>query len=107
MAVPAYFRHVQALPDCRYRQANGRARQAGPRRQATRALPGHRLIVKYLPTIHGQKGPAPSADPHCPWRWQAANIVQGALRNAIRSEEHTSELQSLMRISYAVFCLKK
>src|SRR3546814_4692263 len=28
-------------------------------------------------------------------------------RVAIRSEEHTSELQSLMRISYAVFCLKK
>src|SRR3546814_7231910 len=27
--------------------------------------------------------------------------------NATRSEEHTSELQSLMRISYAVFCLKK
>src|SRR3546814_5020197 len=31
--------------------------------------------------------------------------VAGALRH--RSEEHTSELQSLMRISYAVFCLKK
>src|SRR3546814_9844039 len=34
----------------------------------------------------------------------------GALRieqRGIRSEEHTSELQSLMRISYAVFCLKK
>src|SRR3546814_2911192 len=29
------------------------------------------------------------------------------LENALRSEEHTSELQSLMRISYAVFCLKK
>src|SRR3546814_2386381 len=29
------------------------------------------------------------------------------LLTAIRSEEHTSELQSLMRISYAVFCLKK
>src|SRR3546814_1852466 len=28
-------------------------------------------------------------------------------RAVIRSEEHTSELQSLMRISYAVFCLKK
>src|SRR3546814_2690717 len=27
--------------------------------------------------------------------------------SAVRSEEHTSELQSLMRISYAVFCLKK
>src|SRR3546814_6869615 len=30
-----------------------------------------------------------------------------ALSQQIRSEEHTSELQSLMRISYAVFCLKK
>src|SRR3546814_5733045 len=30
-----------------------------------------------------------------------------AASEAIRSEEHTSELQSLMRISYAVFCLKK
>src|SRR3546814_1272314 len=29
------------------------------------------------------------------------------VEDAIRSEEHTSELQSLMRISYAVFCLKK
>src|SRR3546814_13260874 len=29
------------------------------------------------------------------------------LRRRFRSEEHTSELQSLMRISYAVFCLKK
>src|SRR3546814_677300 len=29
------------------------------------------------------------------------------LAHATRSEEHTSELQSLMRISYAVFCLKK
>src|SRR3546814_3617349 len=28
-------------------------------------------------------------------------------KSAARSEEHTSELQSLMRISYAVFCLKK
>src|SRR3546814_1610563 len=30
-----------------------------------------------------------------------------ALSNVYRSEDHTSELQSLMRISYAVFCLKK
>src|SRR3546814_4798753 len=30
-----------------------------------------------------------------------------AMPCAVRSEEHTSELQSLMRISYAVFCLKK
>src|SRR3546814_1598840 len=37
--------------------------------------------------------------------WQCG--ADGALRQARRSEEHTSELQSLMRISYAVFCLKK
>src|SRR3546814_3207122 len=30
-----------------------------------------------------------------------------ARRHLVRSEEHTSELQSLMRISYAVFCMKK
>src|SRR3546814_1864944 len=34
----------------------------------------------------------------------SAGVMTGSLR---RSEEHTSELQSLMRISYAVFCLKK
>src|SRR3546814_8153486 len=32
---------------------------------------------------------------------------RGHRRCLLRSEEHTSELQSLMRISYAVFCLKK
>src|SRR3546814_3676413 len=34
-------------------------------------------------------------------------VAVHALRPRFRSEEHTSELQSLMRISYAVFCLKK
>src|SRR3546814_2037659 len=34
-------------------------------------------------------------------------VEKAALRQELRSEEHTSELQSLMRISYAVFCLKK
>src|SRR3546814_2807432 len=34
-------------------------------------------------------------------------ILTGLTSPARRSEEHTSELQSLMRISYAVFCLKK
>src|SRR3546814_10281535 len=48
--------------------------------------------------------------------WRAASDGSGAepitldvadVRGFSRSEEHTSELQSLMRISYAVFCLKK
>src|SRR3546814_2773824 len=36
----------------------------------------------------------------------AARHHAGGIQRVIRSEEHTSELQSLMRISYAVFCLK-
>src|SRR3546814_1502024 len=56
----------------------------------------------------------------CDRRWQPRHIVgdgcpravpqgrvAGGIEAARRSEEHTSELQSLMRISYAVFCLKK
>src|SRR3546814_1491990 len=47
-----------------------------------------------------------------PERVRAESIGGGFLgrpagRHCRRSEEHTSELQSLMRISYAVFCLKK
>src|SRR3546814_4995990 len=37
----------------------------------------------------------------------AEQLCPGCLLEGGRSEEHTSELQSLMRISYAVFCLKK
>src|SRR3546814_9269616 len=37
----------------------------------------------------------------------AGHYAEFARNRARRSEEHTSELQSLMRISYAVFCLKK
>src|SRR3546814_10567905 len=48
--------------------------------------------------------PGPSRDP----KRNAIAILWAALSLLIiRSEEHTSELQSLMRISYAVFCLKK
>src|SRR3546814_10630152 len=36
-----------------------------------------------------------------------ARVVISSRKQSARSEEHTSELQSLMRISYAVFCLKK
>src|SRR3546814_1238061 len=46
-----------------------------------------------------------SGAPSCPLRTPAPRGLRHSLRR--RSEEHTSELQSLMRISYAVFCLKK
>src|SRR3546814_8138882 len=42
------------------------------------------------------------------WQPQSAAVEETFVnKNPARSEEHTSELQSLMRISYAVFCLKK
>src|SRR3546814_3861923 len=46
--------------------------------------------------IHSKDGKAMQEPPHPP-----------LVTDKVRSEEHTSELQSLMRISYAVFCLKK
>src|SRR3546814_5589887 len=59
--------------------------------------------------------PAPSCgEPARPAGWLVRHSAIGGQgrqaawgRVTIRSEEHTSELQSLMRISYAVFCLKK
>src|SRR3546814_1069358 len=41
------------------------------------------------------------------WRGAVRRYRHAQPRGGRRSEEHTSELQSLMRISYAVFCLKK
>src|SRR3546814_2763538 len=60
--------------------------------------------------------PPRSRDDRLPRRAAAAGVHSRTVRPSIpphghparrRSEEHTSELQSLMRISYAVFCLKK
>src|SRR3546814_987093 len=42
-----------------------------------------------------------------PWRAASDTPAIISISNFKRSEEHTSELQSLMRISYAVFCLKQ
>src|SRR3546814_7295910 len=56
---------------------------------------------------------ADSTSPAPPAGWRRVEYAHrrrhlgGPEPEAIRSEEHTSELQSLMRISYAVFCLKK
>src|SRR3546814_8760499 len=62
-------------------------------------------------------GSIDQARPHLAEAWRSQrsmrNIVinlkaaQDLYTKVFRSEEHTSELQSLMRISYAVFCLKK
>src|SRR3546814_7258158 len=62
--------------------------------------PGEELRKPYQQTIHAGSKPATI---------RRINFFNGgeASGSRWRSEEHTSELQSLMRISYAVFCLKK
>src|SRR3546814_7399455 len=65
-------------------------------RRAMARRNGERLVAA---TIDLTATPTPQARP-----WWTHLYVQ--VLGAIRSEEHTSELQSLMRISYAVFCLK-
>src|SRR3546814_8990840 len=68
------------------------------------------LIARYLARLIARHHPQffPKLSPcrlrHGPERQQFHAVVGHPLD---RSEEHTSELQSLMRISYAVFCLKK
>src|SRR3546814_8823694 len=69
------------LPACRRRRAGA----VGPR----------------MPAVAGRQRPVVE----CPGR-RRFRLLQGAARQR-RSEEHTSELQPQMRISYAVFCLKK
>src|SRR3546814_2251526 len=64
-----------------------------------------------FPFLHGgvRKGEMPGIEGKRPTivaRQRRETLHRGAV-DALRSEEHTSELQSLMRISYAVFCLKK
>src|SRR3546814_10821507 len=54
------------------------------------------------PARHGARAFA-----RCRCRARLARASPGQESATSRSEEHTSELQSLMRISYAVFCLKK
>src|SRR3546814_3481842 len=51
--------------------------------------------------------PEPWFPRHAKGRQQRENQDRRPVLHTGRSEEHTSELQSLMRISYAVFCLKK
>src|SRR3546814_2010686 len=60
------------------------------------------------PTSRIEVAPLPPGDaPESTFDDRAALLTHPDFDMLARSEEHTSELQSLMRISYAVFCLKK
>src|SRR3546814_8071047 len=94
-----------------------------PRSTRTDTLFPYTTLCRSIDSPAGTGGPSASPDSQaipdsdwtsrsCPGRSRHGprNVLGGRGRvhaNAQRSEEHTSELQSLMRISYAVFCLKK
>src|SRR3546814_2116503 len=85
---------VDRLPEYRFRRI-----QLAPHARVDRALPReheHHVAVTRRPAASGGRR-----------QLVAPKLGRGIGRIAGRSEEHTSELQSLMRISYAVFCLKK
>src|SRR3546814_6796169 len=78
-----------------FRSGDGQTRRG-------RIADGHACDVVVRQAVAGH-------DPRCRHGLDGAPVERrcGIRRRYERSEEHTSELQSLMRISYAVFCLKK
>src|SRR3546814_8758414 len=88
---------------CGLRRRDPGARGGGRLPRDARGMPAHRIAA----LAERQAEPAP----HCARLRGHGDGLRPAGRGGQgqvhRSEEHTSELQSLMRISYAVFCLKK
>src|SRR3546814_7182295 len=88
-----------AASPCRDRRSGSRGRSSARRRHPP--MPASRCpCFRAAARRRGTKSRGPSP-------WSVHDPPASRERNDIRSEEHTSELQSLMRISYAVFCLKK
>src|SRR3546814_9607831 len=67
-------------------------------------IPDRRICGQVREIIFALAAGAMLADQPC---FFPGHVLRARGADALRSEEHTSELQSLMRISYAVICLKK
>src|SRR3546814_2276491 len=97
---PLCGNHPRSSPSCEYDLAVRRTRRRYPSRRCSRACCFALLLLPcsisqdYSDETVGDSG-------------ERRLEVTSAPLPPHRSEEHTSELQSLMRISYAVFCLKK
>src|SRR3546814_4223475 len=76
------------------------------RRSGQGAGRSHRR-VSACPLVRDRRGAQGHLAVHRRARTVVADAIRFRTRRGGRSEEHTSELQSLMRISYAVVCLKK
>src|SRR3546814_2000226 len=87
---------------CRYRSRPPWRRSSGSRAARARCPRGPSLSQQLADRQRAERA-AQEGEAVDGVRRQPGDVFQ----NDSRSEEHTSELQSLMRISYAVFCLKK
>src|SRR3546814_6426958 len=74
---------------------------ASPSTSSQVASPARTLVSQGLEAAKGSGSPSRGPARAC------GLSISASSASLSRSEEHTSELQSLMRISYAVFCLKK
>src|SRR3546814_2761998 len=72
-----------------------------------RSADRHPRAISKPPVYQGLGKSCLAGDGFCPVRLIGVGKDAGVEPNSGRSEEHTYELQSLMRSSYAVFCLKK
>src|SRR3546814_1778528 len=85
---------------------SGWSSHSGPRGASfatRRSIASFNRFISYRPERESRSQSLWNAFVYSIWRGRAARLLAAVFR----SEEHTSELQSLMRISYAVFCLKK
>src|SRR3546814_9687577 len=98
-----YARSIGADRSCQGVNRDGRAGRSGADRIHEKVCAQGKIAYVRQHDLSGSTF-------HGAWHAQAGNILplsQSGCVDIERSEEHTSELQSLMRISYAVFCLKK
>src|SRR3546814_8050104 len=84
-----------------------RAGERAVRRLHAKKPPTRRLPVVFDPRISNSLLRHLAGAISGPSIARGTSFLKDKLDRQVRSEEHTSELQSLMRISYAVFCLKK
>src|SRR3546814_4170553 len=80
----------------------GKPRHLASHIDIPRGAANFRMFADVIATMPNESFTMPTPD-----RGRAINYAVRKPKGVIRSEEHTSELQSLMRISYAVICLKK
>src|SRR3546814_3366473 len=82
--------------------------RSAPTETRARLFSSTGALISDTQTLSNPRGPVRDRELPPPERFAPLDWLDRTLDKLLnRSEEHTSELQSLMRISYAVFCLKK